>query len=145
ISQTKDSVIVELKSANDQKDQELKRLKELERKYDATPKVDHDRRKALRTVLFLRDIYRKDLGEFFEHFDGGLEATIPTLISSETLDSAVEKLGVKMKIDDSSQRYSDISDALKNHHKVDGFRILSHSVNGKYVMFSDGRLYLNTA
>jgi len=49
-----------------------------------------------------------------------------------------------MQIDDSAERYSDVSDALKKQLKVDGFRILSHSVNGKYLLFSDGRIYLNT-
>lgn len=142
ISQTKDNVIFELKNMNKEKDEEIKRLRDIETELEKLPKAEVEKRHLLRAFIFLHKPENKDIYDFSAMLLEDQELVIPRLISAKSISELISTMGGNLQIEKESETITNLWKGPEGKFP-NGLRSISRSINGNFAIFRDKRVIMD--
>jgi hypothetical protein len=142
ISKTRDEMILELQNANKQKDQELKKIREIDQSLARQPQKAAA--KHLEVMRFLLDAKNEDFRKFFEQLCGTIDVAVDALIRNPDFDAVVAQQRRTIVIEDDKARWDALVRPPPGEKRTSRMQTASWSALGWYGFFDDNRVVMST-
>jgi hypothetical protein len=143
ISTTKDEMILELQNANKQKDEELKKIREIDQSLAGHPQKA--RAKNLKVMRFLLEPKQEDFRGFLQNLCGTIDVAVDELIRNPELDAVIAHQGKTLIIEDDKAKWDALVKPPAGEKPASRLTGGSWSVMGWYGTFQDNRLVMSSS
>ena len=143
ISKTKDEMILELQNANKQKDDKLKKIREIDQSLAGQPQKAAA--KDLQVMRFLLDAKHEDFRKFLEHLYGTIDVAVDALIRNPEFDAVVAQQGKTIVIEDDKERWDALVRPPQGEKPTSRMQTASWSILGWYGFFDDNRVVMSSS
>jgi len=143
ISTTKDEMILELQNANKQKDEKLKKIREIDQSLARHPQKGAA--KNLQVMRFLLEPEQEDFRKFLQNLYGTIDVAVDQLIRNPDLDAVVAHQGKTIVIEDDKARWDALVQPPPGEKRASRLLGASWSVLGWYGLFEDNRLVMSSS
>lgn len=149
VSKTKDAVIVELQNQNQEATKKLEEAQQQIKNSGSSPEQINILLKALKNLLSKRKnkyghANELNLKTISEYSKNSVEAVIPIILSSPTLEDFLQSIGIKLEVSDEPTSYRFI---FNERQMPDGSPVaagfLTQSVDGGWLAMANDRMWLN--
>ncbi len=142
VSQTKDNVIVELKNMNEEKDQEIRRLKDAEKQLEKLTRAEIEKKHSIKTLIFRLQKSSEEFSKFIDAVEDNQEIAATHLVRAQSLSEFINAVGYRWRLEDNPEVFKQML-VGSGKPRSRNFRRASWSQNGCFAVLYDRQVILD--